>query len=312
MKVAVIGGGSVGLLFASRLHFHGHDVQVITRNRVQAEQIRQQGITLREQSGVTRVAYVSAVPVSEEWQSAEICLLAVKQPDLPGLFPMRQKLSAFPRVIALQNGMGHRQLLEEMLLAEQLFYAVNTHGARRTSPVQVEHTGQGMILIGHTNARYQSDQLIASFVSAASSSGLDAVQVADIELVMWRKLLANAVINPLTALFEINNGALLDEPRLLAMMRELFEEAMLVANVTEPKINETVWQEILAICRNTSRNYSSMLQDIWNHKPTEIEAINGYIVTKGREYGIPTPLHETLHRAVQLKSHLRRSRSEQQ
>jgi 2-dehydropantoate 2-reductase len=128
----------------------------------------------------------------------------------------------------------------------------------------------------------------------------------DVSSILWEKLIANALINPLTALFEVPNGFLLQEPDILRMMRQLFDEASAVANQAEQKINEETWQEILTICRNTSRNTSSMLQDLRCGKQTEIEAITGYIVRKGNEYGISTPMHETLRQVIRLKEQMPR------
>lgn len=114
--------------------------------------------------------------------------------------------------------------------------------------------------------------------------------------------MANALINPLTALFDIPNGALLDSPDTLKLMRELFEEASAVAFANGQKMGETDWQEIVTICRNTSRNHSSMLQDVKRQKRTEVESINGYLVARGKEAGITTPLHEVLLRLILLKT----------
>ena len=48
------------------------------------------------------------------------------------------------------------------------------------------------------------------------------------------------------------------------------------------------------VCRLTGGNISSMLADVGKKKRTEIDFINGAIVTEGKKKGLPVPVNETL------------------
>ncbi len=310
MRVAIIGGGAVGLLFAARLVLGGLDVRLVTRGAEQADVLRRKGAILRTLDGEERAVLLRAVPFDGRLPEADVYLLAVKQADVATVLKAFASIPPAARVIALQNGMGHRELLEQAVSREQLFFGINTEGARRLSLAEVEHTGRGMVQIGPWDRRTQRDERVAAFVEAANRCGIDARCVAETASLAWRKLLANALINPLTAVFDVTNGELLASPLTVELMRRLFAEASRVALAEGQKIGESDWQDILSICRNTSRNHSSMLQDLRKGRPTEIEAINGYIARKGAEYGIPTPMHETIRRTVLLKSGLRLAKGE--
>lgn len=298
----VIGGGSVGLLYTARLVLSGQSVTVVTRSAHQADQLQQTGIFFHQLDGTTVQVPVSASPIERGLPEAHLYLLTVKQTDLSDLLPALSHIPASARVIALQNGMGHQELLAQVVSDRQRFFAINTEGARRLSPTEVVHTGSGLLRVGTWDHDSTRDAVIRSFVEWAKSIGMQAVYEEAIMPFAWRKLLANALINPLTALFDVPNGALLDNPHTLRLMRELFTEAAAVAVCSGQKIEEADWEEIVTICRNTSRNLSSMLQDVKRQRRTEVEAINGYLVKKGKEAGIPTPLHETLLRAILLKT----------
>jgi 2-dehydropantoate 2-reductase len=302
MHVVIIGGGSVGLLLAARLRAGGAAVELVTRSQEQADQLRRHGLTLRRLDGERETVTVAARSINAPVPAADVYLLAVKQTDVVPLLPYLRQLPPTARLIALQNGLGHHEKLSDALPPDRCFFAINTEGARRTSAGEVEHTGSGLLRIGPWDKQDGRDPVIASLVETAIQCGIQAVYEAEIRSFAWRKLLANALINPLTALFEIPNGMLLDSPQTLQLMRELFDEAAAVAHRCGLKIDEADWQEIVTICRNTSRNLSSMLQDVQKRKPTEIEAINGYLVQKGRELGIATPRHETIRRAILLKT----------
>ncbi|WP_019120716.1 ketopantoate reductase family protein [Brevibacillus massiliensis] len=306
MHLVVIGGGSVGLLLAGRLQLCGQTVALLTRGEEQAARLQREQLTIHTLSGECLQAPVSACAFSDPLPAADCYLLAVKQPFLPDLLPALAKLPDSARVVALQNGMGHEELLRSVIPAERLFFAVNTEGAKRLSPVEVAHTGRGRLRLGPWRKQASRDPLIADLVKLLSECSIDAEYVDEASGLLWRKLLANACINPLTALFEVHNGMLVQSPLLTSLMRQLFREAAEVANAAGQKITEKDWQEIVTICRNTFRNDSSMLQDLRHGRPTEIESISGYIAGKGKENGIPTPLHETLRRAVLLKQTVHR------
>jgi len=299
---AVVGGGSVGLLYAARLADSGISTVVVTRTRLQAEQLEREGITVQQLDGTRLQVPVQARPIEQGLPKADLYLLTVKQTDLPALLPALRSAPGGARFLALQNGMGHQELLAGVLPERQCFFGIHTEGARRLSATEVAHTGTGVLRIGPWRKKAEADPLIDAFAIVAKQAGFQVSQVEEIEPFAWRKLLANSVINPLTAIFDVPNGALLENSHTVSLMRALFEEASAVARSCGQKMEESDWQEIGIICRNTSQNLSSMLQDIKRQRGTEVEAINGYIVKKGKEAGIPTPLHECLFRVVLLKT----------
>lgn len=310
MRAVIVGGGSVGLLLAARLQLGGGDVHLLTRSEEQAESIRASQLTLQQLDGRTVTVPISVSSCQPQWPLAEVYVIAVKQTHMESLLPKLRQIQVSARVIALQNGMGHKELLEQAVSSDQLFFGVNTEGARRVAPNQVVHTGKGTIRIGPWTPRTDQDEVIQQFANDAKLADIPALYVEETSSLLWRKLAANAVINPLTAITGMTNGELLQYPDMLDMMGTLFAEVRQVAEASGHNLNQDDWQDILNICRNTSRNYSSMLQDLFNNKKTEIDSINGYIVEKAREHKLLAPMNETLYRAVLLKSSLRQSKGE--
>jgi len=310
MKIVIIGGGSVGLLMAARLALAHEHVQLVTRSEEQAASLRNQPVVLHTLQGEKKEVPIFAQAHSAALPIADLYLLTVKQPDIRSLLPALRGIPSTARVLALQNGLGHQEVLGEVCHPSQIFFAVNTEGARRLSPREVVHTGRGLLRIGPPYARQKRDRIIEAFVQLASQAGMEALYVEETSSYLWRKVLANAVINPLTGIFEITNGELLDSPITLKTMRMLFDEAKRVAETQGEKITEADWQDILTICRNTSRNYSSMLQDLKNNRQTEIDAINGYIARIGRQMEVSVPMNDTVRRVIQLKSSLQLQRGE--
>jgi len=114
----------------------------------------------------------------------------------------------------------------------------------------------------------------------------------------------NAVINPLTALLRIPNGGLLHRPQLHPLIAEIVEEVWRVAarhKIPLPTPPELV-EEVRRVCRGTASNRSSMLRDVEEGRPTEIDAINGAVVRLGRERGALAPANLALTSLVQAIS----------
>jgi 2-dehydropantoate 2-reductase len=132
-----------------------------------------------------------------------------------------------------------------------------------------------------------------------TAAGLDARATDAIEGEVWGKAIANAGINPLTALWRVPNGQLLSCDERRSLLGLLVAEAAAVAQargVALPFADPLAHTE--RICRASAANHSSMLQDIERGRPTEIDSINGVIVAEGRRLGALAPLNEAVWRLV--------------
>lgn len=164
---------------------------------------------------------------------------------------------------------------------------------------EVLHTGNGETWIGDSPENggnganpweYQQKMLLDALRKAGFSSFLSN----EIHNRIYYKLLINSVINPLTALFDVSNGELPKHPIRLELMKRLHAESqdILMAAGMEPR--QEAWEELLQVCIRTSDNISSMLSDVRKGKETEIQAINGAILSLGNQYGKPAPLNRAV------------------
>jgi 2-dehydropantoate 2-reductase len=114
---------------------------------------------------------------------------------------------------------------------------------------------------------------------------------------MWNKLLINAVINPLTAIFQIKNGELLNSLYIKDLMMALLEEGRKVAKYAQIDISDDLWEQLLQVCERTAENQSSM-KDIAEGRITEIDWINGALLNWANPYKLALPTHQTVYRMV--------------
>jgi len=114
---------------------------------------------------------------------------------------------------------------------------------------------------------------------------------------LWLKAIANNAINPVAALAGVPNGAL-REGVLRERARAACCEGAAVAATLEIALPGDAWAHALEIMERTAENRCSMLQDLEARRPTEIDAITGAIVRRGRRTGVATPVSEALLRTV--------------
>lgn len=267
MKIGVIGAGSIGLLFASYLSAR-HEVTLYTRREEQASLINREGVRLIV-NGSTCKRDIASKVVKDGLSEEELLLVTVKQYHLPQILPLIEGLQV--PLLFLQNGYGHIAHLKQ-LKSSTIYVGVVEHGALRLDENTVEHTGMGLTRV----ASYKGDLGRLPFLDEGKGHFLF-VESEDYHTMLIDKLIVNAVINPLTALLEVENGRLITNPFYYQLFRALFDEISSVLDL--PDAAES-FRHVKSVCANTSENRSSMLKDIDIGRETEIDAILGYIMSE--------------------------------
>jgi 2-dehydropantoate 2-reductase len=200
-------------------------------------------------------------------------------------------------VLTLQNGLGNIEQISEQIGLLNVIAGTTAHGATMLGPGKIRHAGHGKTVIGELNG-LKSDRL-QMITDLLQKAGLETDQSENVLGLIWDKLLVNVGINALTALTGLTNGQLLDHPEIVELLEGSVLEAKQVAKGKGITLHyEDPVAHTKEVCKATSFNKSSMLQDIMNHKQTEINSINGAIVDEGKTYGIKTPINEVLRNLV--------------
>jgi 2-dehydropantoate 2-reductase len=281
MKIAIIGGGALGLLFSYYLN-QVHEVTLYTRTNEQAECINREGICLIE-GEVFHRQLIQAKHIDSWNDTYDLIFVTVKGYHLSLLMPL---VSQWPikqgGMVFLQNGMGHVNWLAK-LTAETIYLGSVEHGASRLNPTTVSHNGQGLTRL----AAYRGTDDLLMELKGTAPKGFPFVNEPDYKMMLMKKLLVNAVINPLTAAFNVPNGMILANPFYHKIALHLFEEATTVLEIHNKHEH---WQNVQAVCRQTATNRSSMLKDIESGRETEIDAILGYLVEEAARKQMAIPL----------------------
>jgi 2-dehydropantoate 2-reductase len=281
MDIVVVGAGSLGSLVGGLLA-RTHDVTLVGRvPHISA--VRESG--LRISGAVETTVWPGATTTSPD--SADLAVVTVKAGDTASAADTLAD-TALDAALSLQNGMGNETVLAERLSCPVLA-GTCTYGARLTDPGHVECTGVGEIVLGSRDGG--SSELADRVGAAFSAADVQTTVARDMPRRLWEKLAVNAGINAATALARVENGALVDGPA-AETARAAAREVARVAQREGIDLSETAAAEAVAdVAEATAANTSSMYQDVLAGKPTEIDAINGYLVERADR---PVPVNETL------------------
>lgn len=288
MKIGIIGGGAIGLLFANYLS-EKHDVTIYTRTLAQAELLNRDGLHFIV-NGQATAKKVRAKELSNDIKNQELVLITVKQYHLADLLPFIQNIDI--PLLFLQNGYGHIEYLHT-LHSPALFVGVVEHGALRHNQNTIEHTGLGKTKLAIFHGDWSGlpifDEQIAFFPFELHS---------DYHTMLLEKLIVNSVINPLTAILGVPNGELVNNPYYEQLMYQYIQE---LADILQIENAEATMEHVKQVCQVTAGNRSSMLKDLENGRLTEIDAILGYVLKKAEQKGKNQHITQFLYRMIKGK-----------
>ena len=293
VRIAIIGAGAMGSLFGGKLVSAGHDVWLYDIWQDHVDKINRDGLVIASAAGETTVR-PRATTDSGEIGSAELLIVFVKATATRTAAKTAATLMGPDSVVlTLQNGYGNAEKLAEAVGQERVLAGVTSHGATMLGPGHIRHAGSGETHIGQLNGGISDrTRRIAALMTDA---GIVTTTDGDVASLIWGKLLINVGINALTAITGLKNGQLNDYEETRELMRLVVDEAEHVAKATGIKLPYAdSFAKVAATAQATAENKSSMLQDISNHRLTEIDVINGAVVNEGKRLGIATPVNQAL------------------
>lgn len=298
----IVGKGAIGLLWAAHFHKANRHAHIILRDDLQERTKALQIDDVFEFSFIDidkqpqRIAVTaSSATLSNATQSSAIqkVIIPTKAYDALNAFKsIQSKLTDDAVIILCHNGLGTVELITPHLSANQhLIVSTTTHGSYKNGN-EITHTGLGTTYLGTTN---QTSEIKAKSIAAELNRVLAPVHYSpDLQIILWKKLAVNCVINPLTAIYQIKNGVLAEQ-KYASEISQILKEWHKVALCNDIPVSLTEMHDgVYDVIRNTAQNNSSMFSDIQAKRKTEIQYINGFLVKAAQNAKIDTPVNHAL------------------
>ena len=318
MRICVVGAGAIGGYLGAKLALAGEDVTLIARGPHLAA-IQRDGLKLQMGDGPAElVPGVRAMSDMAEAGEQDAVLLTLKTHSVPGVVKQMRALYG-PQTIVLtaQNGipwwyfMRHGGEFEGRRLAsvdpggviadnleiERVIGCIVYPAADLPAPGVVRHVEGDRFSLGEPDGS-KSERVLALSQTLARA-GLKAPVRTNLRAEIWVKVWGNAFFNPISALTGTTLEEICSFPATRELARVAMTESMTVAERLGIKFGVTLEQRIDG-AQKVGAHKPSMLQDIETQRPTEVDAVVGAVVELGRIVGVPTPVTDTLYRAVKL------------
>ena len=282
-RVGIVGAGALGTLLASAFTQAGVSVRILARSPEREAAVKR--VAPRAEPTDDPAALLPASLLF-------FCVKSLQSKDAAGRIAPALLESPTP-LVSLQNGWGHLDLLEEALPGTPLIAGTTTLGAYWDGAGVFHESRSGSTHFAPWTRGAETQAGLA--VRLFTDSNFRAEAVADAREILWKKLVLNVAVNPVTAIHDVANGAVLDSPALYTLALAAAREAVAVGAARRflpaPYDPEPL---LRALLRDTAGNRSSMAEDLARGRTTEADAILGAVVREGAAAGLGTPIAASL------------------
>jgi 2-dehydropantoate 2-reductase len=292
-QLHILGAGALGTLFAHRAIVVGYEPVLVTRVPEvthQADMTRQpekqRVITLED--GDNRMTHAFATEAANANRPITHLFIATKSYDvLSAIDSVINRFTRDTRVAVISNGLGYHEAVNQRIPSHRLVAATTTAGCKLLSSSASEDqltqrygvAGAGVTLFGAWRTPPPAGSpAIPSWLMPFIDGPWPCGWRDDIHTALLMKLAVNAVINPCTALNDVANGALAESPWRGQVEQATREVTQILEAAKQAHVADTLASTIDTVIADTAHNTSSMLADIRAKRPTEHEAILGYLL----------------------------------
>ena len=302
MKIAVLGAGAMGSIYASFLARNNNDVLAIDLWEDHLNAIRENGLRV---SGFSGDNVVKNVKVSNSIEDARDCDLFIIATKASGVGTVASKISKIISkeaiILTIQNGLGAGERIASYMPTDNILLGVaQGFGASMLGPGHAHHNNMSMIRIGEMNGGITPR--LNDLVKIWCDAGFNAKAFEDIEQLIWEKFVCNVAYSGSCSIFGKTLGEVMNNEHMFNIAKGCALEAKQMGDIKN--VNFTFGDTVKYITdfgKNLLDSKPSMLQDVEAKRLSEVDAINGMVVTLGKELGFETPYNTAVSSIIKAK-----------
>ncbi|MCR5516711.1 MAG: ketopantoate reductase family protein [Lachnospira sp.] len=302
MKIAVIGPGSMGLLYGTKLS-KVSDLVLIGHNKEHVEEINEYGIDFTREEKTCNYKVRAVVTGSLKEKMDLVILFTKAYITRDALLKNKDIIGKDTFVLSLQNGAGHEEILSEFVDEAHVLIGTTTQGSSRQNFHSIINSGLGDTTIGQVSFFYKKDESIKAgvdkIISVFNEAGFPTQFSEDILFTVWNKLMINASSSVLSGILQKPQGYVVENEAAWGICVDLIKEICKTANSLGCNFKEEEQIErIRKHLQAAPMGFTSVYADIKNNRKTEADYISGAVVRAAKKKGIATPTQEMMLRLV--------------
>jgi 2-dehydropantoate 2-reductase len=297
MKIAIVGTGAMGSVYAALLADAGHEVWAIDTWQAHVDAMASNGLRVEGASGDRTVTSLHPTTSVDDAGTCDLFVIATKA---DGVGSAARSISPHmgPDSLTIQNGLGAGERIAEHLPTDNVLLGVaEGFGASMTGPGHAHHNNMRMIRVGEMTGGLT--ERLEGVVAVWQGAGFDAKSFEDIDQLIWEKFLCNVSLSGPCTMFGCTVGELManEERWAIAMGGMLEAHRVGMSKGINFSFDDPV-AYVTTFASSMPNAQPSMLLDHLAGRRSEIDAINGQVPVLGRGFGIETPYSDTISAVV--------------
>lgn len=302
MKIAILGAGGTGSCVGYFLRKAGDEVWLVDINEAHMAAVRENGLhvilsDLKRNTETNETICMHATTDAAEAGPCDLVVILTKEPATKkAIEGARALFGENTFVLMMQNGIGNEDVLLQFFPRERIGRGVATVSSTLVAPGEIHgRFGADPLLLRFGSLAGDKPQQLTTLLEHLNAAGADSELSTNILKTVWDKALINLPTSFITGLVGVPAPGILAVTAGRNLMSSVLEEAINVAaacGIDYDKEKEISY--FLTIYGPHMAKFSSAARDMFSHRETEIEAINGAIERLGIKYGIPTPVNSTI------------------
>ena len=308
MNVLVIGCGAIGSFYAERLAAAKAKVSVTARSE-HLSALKQHGLTVNHDNQ-SRHQFVYAYSHPElmaqrQANDFDVIIVALKATQTKALMAELGGwlLASHTPVLSLQNGVDNEPYMARTLGRERIWGGLSVRsGGEISAPGVATTTGIYKVILGPWPSAQVYPEAITTLTALWQSQDVPVELSTDIQKELWKKLIVNCGVNPLSAVERLKTYELTHQPELAAQVYTAMQETARAARYDGVEISSAEVDEMFNLIRSFNSIKTSMFIDLEKGRELEIDAIMGSVIVRCRELGSPALVTESLWQKLTTRS----------
>jgi 2-dehydropantoate 2-reductase len=302
MKIAVIGTGAMGSIYAGLLADAGNEVWAIDTWEAHLHAIARDGLRVEGASGDRTVKGIQTSTRVADAGECDLYIIATKASAVgaaaEAIAPLMRPSAL---VLTIQNGLGSGQRIAKFMPTDNVLLGVaDGFGASMKGPGHAHHNAMKLIRLGEMNGGLT--ERLTRVEQVWQAAGFNARAFEDINQLIWEKFLCNVTFSAPCTVFDCTVGELMANPVWWEIALGCTREAFACGQAQRIRFGfEDVEQYVSNFGAGMPLARPSMLLDHHARRVSEIDAINGMVPVMGRELGISTPYNDAMSAVVRRR-----------
>jgi 2-dehydropantoate 2-reductase len=308
MRIAIYGTGGLGGYYGARLHESGNDVTFIARGE-NLQALRSDGLQIFSPLGDLHIASPTATDDPATVEPVDAVLVAVKTWQVRDVAQaMKPMLKPGTMVVPFLNGVEAPTQIDDVLGSGHAVGGLSKIFSLLESPGVIRHFSQAAI-VAFNELDGRASERVNALKDAFEGAGVDVEIPADVTRALWEKLIMVTSWAGIGALSRTPLGGLRDDPTMRSMITTSIDETVAVARAHGIDIADGLHKVLWSFYDELPAGATaSLMRDMMDERPSELEAWNGAVHRLGEARGVPTPTHTLVYHLLEPME--RRARGE--